>query len=137
MSKPRSNLKIAARVDAVVAATKIYKLLDAEDLPWSLRKTLPTGEPWMIIGCLRQAEISRPLIREWLNVILAVDLDQLRRWRVCWIRHHVGELETALGLDHDPRSAEALAAKAGGDEAWKAYTNADEPARAAREPAHA
>lgn len=121
MTKPRSNLAIANRIDATVAATRIYELMrEEENDKWV---TLPTSEPWMIIGGLREVVISRELMREWLDAILAAELS--RWWRTCWMRRRVGDIETVLGLTHDPRSHEALEAARRGDDAWKTYCNSE------------
>jgi hypothetical protein len=124
MSAPR-ELSISNRIDAVVAATRIYDVM-REDANFF---GLPFGEPWMIIGSLREGDGSLTLIRKWLDVILEAELAQF--WRTCWVRRHVGQLELALGLEVDPRSAEALAAHKAGDAAWKSYTSSRKSATAA------
>lgn len=119
MSAPLlTEAELGRRIDAVVAALKVYEMVLADDGP-------SLGEPWYIVGILRTPngpEAGRDNIREWLDTILAVECKQ--HWRTCWVRRSVGEIEQALGLPHDTRSAEALAAVAIGADAWKAYTEA-------------
>lgn len=115
MSKPNSNPSVAARIDAVVAAMHIEEHLQ-EAGNWRER----CREPHMIIGYLRQPRIARAVIRKSLDTML--DIKPTERWRACWIRLYVGEIETALGLPLDPRSAEAIAAWAT-RASWRAYTD--------------
>lgn len=107
---------ISQRIDAVVAATRIADMM--QDRP--RQSQLPRcDEPWMIIGGLRETDVSRRLIRKWLDAIAAAEFTP--HWKRCWVLLHVAEIELAIGLDHDPRSAQALAAKRGDGASWKAF----------------
>lgn len=118
---------IGRRIDAVVAAMKIYEMVKGEErypyLPGS-------DEPFMIVGALREQNFSAVLIRRWLDSILEIEM--AKRWRKCWVFFYVAEIERALGMAHDPRSAEALIAYEG-RQSWSIYSFPPEPA--ATEPA--
>lgn len=113
-----SNISTAQRVDAAVAALQAYHVA-RNDADHGLGPML--AESWYLVGILREGDVNRELARKYLDAMLAVELKT--HWRTCWVRLHVGEIEEALGLAHDPRSAEALtAARAEDGDAWNVYT---------------
>jgi hypothetical protein len=76
-----------------------------------------------IIGTMQSGPInavSIKLIKRYISEMLSLRMDTY--WRNAWTRRHCGEIEEALGLEHDIETLKALdAARSNADDAWRSF----------------
>jgi hypothetical protein len=110
---------LGSRIEAAIAACKVYGELQ--------RLELDAGAPgtaiWLIIHDLKQARPDLGQVRRRLDELLAVKIAAIASWRTGFLRSYIADIEAALGMPHDPRSAEARAAWDRGMKSWDAYVD--------------
>lgn len=113
----RESKKISSRIDAAVAAVRISQLLNSEP-----RFVNDVGVvPWTILSLLRWDPLDHLRVRAALDALL--DVQGLQAYGTGTLRLRVAQIESALKLPHDARSAEAFVAEQSGFAAFNSYVD--------------
>jgi hypothetical protein len=121
--RPRSNITFSDRVGAAVSATHIAHMFRDEQASHA-------ALPWRIVALLEHnTVVDRAEMRRLLDKLLELELGS--SWRTAWLQLHVGEIELAIGVGHDPRSLAAHTAwHSGTRDAFDNYARSLKPGAA-------